>query len=351
MSGKRAGKFAGFEVETRISTGRRNKMPDSPVSFTTGSYRLRGYLYIASAAVLWGVAATLGRAAFTGRLLPGGRALEPIGPLILSQSRTTISFLVLLPVLVFHSGWRRLRLSPADIGRAFLLGVLGAAASNYFYYLAIQRTNVATAVILQYTAPIWVLLYMVARGLQKPTLQRVGGVGLALAGIAMVIQLFGSGGLRLDIIGVTAALLSAFAFAFYNVAGHDIVERHDRWKVLLYVLFSASLFWIIVNPPWKIIAAHYSQGQWLFLFVFSLISVLGPFSFYLAGLQYLEPTSAIVVSCLEPVFSIVIAATVLGEVMRPLQTAGIVLVLAAIIVVQAPGRDAREIVPVIEPIE
>jgi drug/metabolite transporter (DMT)-like permease len=120
--------------------------------------------------------------------------------------------------------------------------------------------------------------------------------------------------------------------------------------VLLYTLISATLFWMVVNPPWKIGAAHFAGSQWLFLLGFSLVSVLGPFSFYFAGLQHLEPTRAIVVSCLEPVFSIVIAALVLGEVLRPLQTLGILLVLVAIVVVQWPDRS-REAVAIIEPIE
>jgi drug/metabolite transporter (DMT)-like permease len=300
---------------------------------------------------LWGVAAALGRAAFTGRLLPKGQALRSIDPLILSQSRTTFSFFLLLVALLLLRGWKRLRLPTADLGRMFVLGILGVAASNYLYYLAIQRTNVATAIILQYTAPVWVLLYTVARRLQKPTLQRVGAVGLAVTGIALVIGIFGSGGFRLDAIGVIAALGAAFSFAFYNVGGHSVLARYDRWTVLLYVIFSASLFWIVVNPPWKIVAAHYSGGQWLFLFLFSLISVLAPFSFYFAGLQHLEPTRAIVVSCLEPVFSIVIAAVVLGEVMGPLQTVGIVLVLVAIVVVQLPDPGLHEEITLVEPME
>ena len=242
-------------------------------------------------------------------------------------------------------------LPAADLRRMFVLGVLGVAASNYLYYLAIQRTNVATAIILQYTAPVWVLLYTVTRGLQKPTLQRVAAVVLAVTGIALVIGIFGSGGFRLDTIGVLAALGAAFSFAFYNVGGHSILARYDRWTVLLYVILSAALFWIIVNPPWKIVAAHYSTDQWLFLLVFSLISVLAPFSLYFAGLQHLEPTRAIVVSCLEPVFSIVIAAAVLGELMRPLQTVGIVLVLVAIVVVQLPDRRLREEITLVEPME
>jgi len=315
------------------------------------AHPVRGYLYIASATFLWGVAATLGRAAFTGRLLPKGQTLRPIDPLILSQSRATFSFVVLLFALVLLRGWRRLRLPAADVGRMFALGILGVAASNYLYYLAIQRTNVATAIILQYTAPILVLLYTVARGLQRPTLQRVVAVGLAVAGIVLVIGIFSSGGFRLDTIGVMAALGAAVSFAIYNIGGHSILARYDRWTVLLYVILSASLFWIVVNPPWKIVAAHYSEGQWLFLILFSLLSVLAPFSFYFAGLQHLEPTRAIVVSCLEPVFSIVIAAVALGEVMRPLQTVGILLVLVAIVVVQLPDRRFPEEITLVEPME
>jgi len=300
---------------------------------------------------MWGVSATLGRAAFTGRLLPKGQPLRPIDPLILSQSRTTFSFIVLLIALVLLRGWNRLRLPVSDFRRMFVLGILGVAASNYLYYLAIQRTDVATAIILQYTAPILVLLYTVARGLQKPTVQRIAAVGLAVTGIALVIGIFGSSAFRLDAIGVVAALGAAFSFAFYNVGGHSILARYDRWTVLLYVILSASLFWIVVNPPWKIAAAHYSVDQWLFLLVFSLVSVLAPFSLYFAGLQHLEPTRAIVVSCLEPVFSIVIAAVALGEIVRPLQTVGIVLVLVAIVVVQLPDRRLHEEMTLVEPME
>ena len=310
----------------------------------TRGHPLRGYFYIATATFLWGVAATLGRAAFTGRL---GQSLHPIDPLILSQSRATFSLLVLAAV----RGPRRLRLPAADLRQMFVLGILGVAASNYLYYLAIQRTNVATAIILQYTAPVWVLLYTVARGVQKPTLQRIAAVGLAVTGIALVIGIFGGGGFHLDAVGVMAALLAAFSFAFYNVGGHSILARYDRWTVLLYTLTSASLFWLVVNPPWKIAAEHYGGSQWLFLLGFSLVSVLGPFSFYFAGLQHLEPTRAIVVSCLEPVFSIVIAAFVLGEVLRPLQTLGILLVLVAIVVVQWPDRKSQEAMHLIEPID
>ena len=283
-------------------------------------------------------------------------ALHPIDPLILSQTRTTFSLLVLLPLLVASQGWQRIKLPARDLAYCFLLGTLGVAVSNYFYYVAVQRTNVATAIIVQYTAPVWVLFYVVARGQQKLSLQKVVAVALAVAGIALVIGIVGTPSdgraLRLDSYGLIAALLASFSFAFYNVAGHRILARYDRWRVLVWTLTAAAAFWLVVNPPWKIVAAHYAPAQWLFLFVFSMISVLGAFSLYFLGLQHLEPTRAIIASCLEPVFSIVLAALLLGEILHPIQTLGIVFVLAAIVIVQRPSR--RGIVEesaVVDPIE
>lgn len=309
----------------------------------------RGYAYIASATLLWGIAATLGRAAFTGRFLPSGQALH-IDPLILSQSRTTFSFLVLCPVLLMRRGWQQLKLPKVDLGRLVILGVFGVAASNYFYYLAIQKTNVATAIILQYTAPVLVLLYTVARGLQRATLPKVAAVGLAVVGSALAIGIVGAGGFRMNVLGVAAGMVAAVSFAFYNVAGHSLLSHYDRWIVLLYTTLSAGLFWLFVNPPWKLVAAQYSASAWGFLLVFAVMSVLAPFSLYFAGLQHLEPTRAIVASCLEPVFSIVIAAIVLGEVLRPVQTLGIVVVLAAIVLVQLPDGHGAE-ATIVEPME
>ena len=314
------------------------------------AHPFRGYAYIAAATFSWGVAATVGRAAFTGRLLPRGEALAPIDPLILSQSRTSFSFVVLSMVLGWRRGWSGLKVPKADFLRMTLLGVAGVAASNYLYYLAIQRTNVATAIVLQYTAPVLVLLYMVARGMQRATAQRVAAVALAVAGSGLAIGVMGAGGIRLDSVGVTAALLAAVSFAFYNVAAHQILGRYDRWIVLLYTTLTASLFWLVVNPPWKLAAAHYSGEQWGFLLVFAVVSVLMPFSFYFAGLQHLEPTRAIVASCMEPVFSILLAAVLLGEGLRAVQVMGIVVVLAAIVIVQLPERAGAE-AAVVEPIE
>jgi drug/metabolite transporter (DMT)-like permease len=295
-------------------------------------------LYIGAAAFFWGLSASLGRAAFTGRLLPAS-GIHDVNPLILSQCRTGFSFLAVAIGLLLRRGPRQLQVPRLDLARLFVLGIGGIAASNYFYYLAIQRTNVATAIIIQYTAPVWVLIYMVARRAERLTLSKIGSVALAITGIALVIGLLGGGKIQLDTIGVMAALIAAFSFSYYNIGGHYLLARYDRWMVVLYTTFSASLFWIVINPPGKILAAHYSPATWIFLAIFSLLSVLLPFAFYFAGLERLSPTKAIIASCLEPVFSILIAAIALKELVGPLQTLGIAMVLSAIILAQRRSTD------------
>lgn len=307
---------------------------------TASAHPIRGYLYIGSAAVFWGISASLGRAAFSGRLLPATSGIDRVGPLMLSEARTGFSFVAVLIGLLLSRGAKGLRISRDDLYWIALLGLGGVAASNYFYYLAIQRTNVATAIIVQYTAPVWVLVYMVARGRERITFTRIVTVVLAILGIALVIGI-GRGKLQLDGIGVCAALAAAFSFAYYNIGGHAILLKHDRWIVLLYTTLSATLFWMVLNPPNKIAAAHYSPYVWLFLLAFAVTSVLIPFSFYFAGLEHLRPTNAVIASCLEPVFTIVIAAVWLKELIGPLQAIGIAMVLSAILVAQRQQSDGE----------
>jgi len=218
---------------------------------------------------------------------------------------------------------------------------------------------VATAIILQYLAPVFVLLWMLGRGLQRPTYPRITAVLVAVAGSVLAIGVVSAsagfpwlaiipGQIRFDVIGVIAALVAAVSFAFYNVFGRHLVVQHDRWKVMAWAFAGAAACWLVVNPPWRVVAAHYSGRQWLFMAIFSMSSILIPFSLYFAGLHRLDATRAIVTSCLEPVFSIIIAAIALAEPVGRIQSAGILLVLGSTILVQIETEPKT---PLVEPIE
>ena len=164
-------------------------------------------------------------------------------------------------------------------------------------------------------------------------------VALAVVGAALAIGLFSRAQIRASAGGIVASLGAAFSFAFQTVYGHDILSKNPRWKVMLYSLVGATLFWLVLNPPNRIAAAHYSGQQWLFLLVFAITSMLLPITFFFSGLQYLDATRAIVTSCLEPIFAILCAALALHEGLSWVQVVGVGIVLAATVLVQLPERS------------
>jgi drug/metabolite transporter (DMT)-like permease len=321
------------------------------------THQVRGYLLIAGAALCYGASAALGKAAFRGIVGQQG-ATASLDPLILAQARSTISFLILATILFATRREPLKRFATKDVLRCMLIGILGLAGSNFFYYYSIQKTTVATAIIVQYTAPVWVLLYMAMRGLQTANRRKVLSVIFAIVGCAMAIGLLrvtatspfvNVSGFKGNPAGIGAALIAAFTFSFYSIYGQIQVRRYDRWYVVLFAMFGAAVLWMIVNPPWKVIAAHYTKDLWLFLLVFALVSMLLPLSLYFAGLQYIDATRAVITSCLEPVFAILFAAAFVGETLGVMQIVGIICVLAATVMVQAPEKDMlapSEIAPV-----
>src|SRR5436305_2795749 len=100
------------------------------------SHPVRGYLLVAAAAFCYGASATLGKAAFRGILGQQG-ATAPLDPLILAQARSSMSFLLLAPVLWATRRAEFSRFQVRDVLRCMLIGILGLAGSNFFYYYSI----------------------------------------------------------------------------------------------------------------------------------------------------------------------------------------------------------------------
>lgn len=290
----------------------------------------RGYFFIAIATVCWGAAATFGKAVFNGSLF-AGNAL--ISALVLTQTRTSISVAVFGLLLLLRYGRPIFQINQRDLVLCTLVGTLGVACSNYFYYLAVQLSSVSLAITVQYISPVWVLLYMVLRGRERATAQKTLAALVAMLGTALTIGVFQSN-IKLSTPAVAAALIASFGFAFYNIASPGLVRRSHQLTIMFYVLLGAAVMWLVVNPPWRLVAQHYTRGQWEFLFAFACLSMVLPYIFYFTGLKYMDPTRAVITSCLEPVFAILFAVSFVHERLRALQVVGILAVLAATVMVQ-----------------
>jgi drug/metabolite transporter (DMT)-like permease len=296
----------------------------------------RGYFFVAMATLCWGAAAAVGKYIFNGGLFAGHSLISPV---VLTQTRATFTVLVFGPILLLRFGRRIFSISRRDMVQCVLVGTLGVSCSNFFYYYAVQKSTVSLAITVQYTAPLWVLIYMVARGREPATIQRTAAALVAMVGTALAIGVF-QAGVKFSVIAVLSALLASFGYAFYNVAAQGLVTRNHQFTIMFYLLLSAAIMWTVVDPPWKLMAQHFSGPQWGFLFVFACLSMVLPYMLYLSGLKYLDPTRAVITSCLEPVFAILFAVLFVRETLRALQIVGIVAVLVATVMVQLRRRVA-----------
>src|SRR2546427_5186975 len=128
----------------------------------------------------------------------------------LAQVRSTGALAVLLPAIVVVRP-RLLRTTRRELAFLAVFGVAGLASVQVFYFLAIHRLAIGIALLIQYLAPLLVALW--ARFVyHDPIRRRIWvALGLALAGLALIVNLFG-GGAALSSAGVAFAFAGALAY-------------------------------------------------------------------------------------------------------------------------------------------
>jgi drug/metabolite transporter (DMT)-like permease len=283
----------------------------------------RGFVFVLLAAFFWGISATYAKLVLT----------DHVSTTLLVQVRVTFSLIILVSYFLLTNP-RLLTIRMHDIWKFVLVGVVGVAGSNFMYYFALREGTVASAILLQYTAPIMTIAFAVMAGQEKMTAAKALGGSLSLVGIAMAVG--GDGG---SLTGQPAsAFLSGIAaaccFAFFTIATKRLLLRYRVWTVTIYALLFASMFWIVVHPPWDIMQENPSGETWIGLIIFALTSILLPYTMYFAGLQRIEASRAIIASTCEPIVAIGSAALFLNEHLQPIQFLGAICVIGAIFVVR-----------------
>jgi len=294
---------------------------------------LKGYIAISLAAVMWGVAAAVAKSFFN-------KAYEP---LILVQMRVSLSFAVLF-LFFLTTNPKLLRFNLRDIPHVLIVGILGVAGSNYFYYAAIKETNVSTSILVQYTAPIMVMMYTVIFQKERLSAMKLSALVLSIGGIILAVGAYDPAVIQGSLKGIILALLAAVSFSIFNISGKSLTQKYSIWTGLIYLLLAATLFWSFINTPMDIINAGYSTEDWKVFGIIALISILIPYSLYYYGLKHIQSSKAIIISTLEPVIAIIAEWLFLNGRMGPLQIIGACSVIAAIVLLQKDSQDGEPII-------
>lgn len=273
--------------------------------------------------------------------IPAKLAMESgISALRLTQIRTVGAFLILF-LYVYLKNKKSLKINIKELPILVIFGLFGFAAVNVFYFLAILELNVGIALIIEFTAPIWIALWM--RFIQKKIVSKLmwWGLVVGLTGLVLIAQVWR--GLTLDGLGVIYALLDALALAVYFLVGEKLVGFKSSEATMAWGLGISSAFFAIIQPWWnfpfeklgKVIdltgrLAGVSIPAYFLILWIVILGTAVPYFLVLNGLRGLSAATSSSIGMLEPVFGGIFAWIFLYEKLNVTQSIGVIVVLVGI---------------------
>ena len=292
----------------------------------------RGELFLLAGALLFSFNGIVSKLVLTSSL----------SALNLAQVRSTGAFIILF-LLIFFRSREKLRVTKKELPQLAFFGVIGIAAVQFLYFMAISRMHVSFALIIEFTAPIWIVLWI--KYVKKrfvPTDMWIA-IFLAFIGLLFIAQVWK--GRTLDTIGLIAAFLDAIALSIYFLMGEKLTKTRDIQSLTFFGFAFATLTWLIILPIWNFRFEVFSerinmQGifegfdtyGWVLIAWIIIFGTIVPYLLVITGIKTLSASTSSVIGMVEPVLVGILAWWWLREAWLPLQIFGGVLVMIGIYV-------------------
>ena len=253
-----------------------------------------------------------------------------------------IVFWKLAFAFLITAGWLLIRqrslmvISRRGLLITMFMGFYGQACYNVFIFNAIEYTGVATATILLYTSPAFVIL--LARLLFKEALTPLKLTALTLCTVGTLLTVTQG---RLDTLeingfGVLMGGLAGFTFAVNTVAVKHLTRHYNRWTLGLYFFGFGALFAIPLSDPLGVFKVNPEPVVWLGLFLQGLLPTAMGYGLYIRAFsQGIEASRAGILTTLEIIVAVGAAALLLGDHLGVIKLLGILLVFSSVVLVQS----------------
>jgi drug/metabolite transporter (DMT)-like permease len=268
------------------------------------------------------------------------------GAVVLARLAIASVFIAPVAARAMRGRWSALR---RHAGLVLLFGAVPVAGTQFAYFSAVQRMDVGPALLIEYTAPAAVVVWLWLRRGERPGALTVAGAGLAALGLVLVLDLLS--GADLDPVGVVWALIAMTGAASYFVLGAN--SPSDLPPVALAAaslatgaLMLAALGAVGVLPMDAASASpSYAGGPvdwWVPVIGLGVVTAGIAYWTGIAASRRLGSRLASFVALLEVVAGVAFAWLLLDQLPGPLQLVGGALIVAGVIVVKlGEGRNGR----------
>ena len=254
---------------------------------------------------------------------------------------------VLLAAVATARNRRALWVPHSDVLRYSALALTGYGAASVCFFYALVYADAAVVAVLLYAYPSLVTLAGWAMRKERPSWRKGLAVATTFAGCALVVGL-GSASVHAAWQGVALGLGAAVGYTLFNLLSSKWLPGRSRLTMMAYTFGIAALLpaagAIVEGGVAGLSTEAWTGRTWLLLGAIVLVPTFAAVLLYLEGIRGMGPSQAAVVSTVEPVFTIALAALVLGERLTPLQLVGVALVLSGVVVAET-GAGSTELQP------
>lgn len=289
--------------------------------------KTRAYLYIVLASVMWGTSGL-----FVSLLAPYG-----LTSLQMAAVRA-FGAAILMGIYILIRDRKLFRVTPEQLV-LYSIGGLSMFCTQSCYFASMQMTSVSTAVVLMFTAPIFVMVYSVAFLGEKLTPQKTVSVILMIIGCVLVSGIVG--GLKANILGILLGLASGIAYSAYNILTKIQMRKTlNPSTATFYCFLSSGVLAMIFSKPQGIVLAAVDKPQTiLFMLGMAAVTCFLPYFIYTIALKTIPAGTATTLGILEPMAATIFSVTLLGEKLSVPSLCGIILILFAVFLLSRSKED------------
>ncbi|WP_334072659.1 MULTISPECIES: EamA family transporter [Paenibacillus] len=260
--------------------------------------RGRGIFFIITGAIFWGIGGTVAKKLFqqygidmgwlvTIRLLIGGLLL--LGVQSFRKGRTSILEI-----------WKNKKFS----FQLLIFGLVGMLGVQYTYMASIERGNAAVATLLQYLAPVIIIIYLFVSKQSAPKKKDMYTVSLALTGCFFLLTDGSLSQLSVPSDAVIWGLLSGFALAFYTLYAVRFLEKYDSLVIVGWAMIIGGVALSFIHPPWHMKFTNLPLEAYLYLIFVIIFGTMLAFWFSIESLKSLSPKESSLLGSIEPLAAV-----------------------------------------------
>jgi drug/metabolite transporter (DMT)-like permease len=280
---------------------------------------------------------------WSGNAIVGKIVLAEASPVLVSLVRFTLTGLLFyLPIfLLGHRGSRRF--SRQEWPWLILLGAAGSAGSQVLFMLGLHSTSATEAGIYQITTPIFVVIIAWFWLGERLSRTRLAGIAVAALGATVLVSGGGVVGLGSDLIGALLILFSNFCWAGYTVLSKRLVARRSPLLVLTVANLSATVAiwlvaWLLGVLPELPSVARWSPAAWASMAYLVVVVATSSQWLYVWTIRELGPSRTSAGLYVKPLFVMLLASAILGEVPTIVTVISGLLILGGVWLVNRPPR-------------